>query len=108
MMLINYTKTYIPQKKSEDALLQDSREDGPEVNTEKTKYMVVSRHQNVGQSQNLLSANKPFENVAKFTYLGRTVTDQYFIHKEIKRRLNFGNACYHSVQSQSSVSSLIA
>jgi hypothetical protein len=31
-----------------------------------------------------------------------TVTNQDFIQDEIKRRLNFGNACYHSVQNLSS------
>jgi hypothetical protein len=31
--------------------------------------------------------------------LGTTVTNQNFIQEEIKRRLNSGNACYHSVQS---------
>jgi hypothetical protein len=30
--------------------------------------------------------------------LGTTVTNQNLIKKEIKRRLNSGNACYHSVQ----------
>jgi hypothetical protein len=30
--------------------------------------------------------------------MGTTVTDQNLILEEIKRRLNSGNACYHSVQ----------
>jgi hypothetical protein len=34
-----------------------------------------------------------------FRYLGTTITDRNLIQEEIKRRLNSGNACYHSVQS---------
>jgi hypothetical protein len=37
--------------------------------------------------------------VSQFKYLGTTVTNQNLIQEEIKRRLNSGNACYHSVQS---------
>jgi len=54
-----------------------------ERKTEKTKYMVMSRHQNVGQNHNLLVANKSFESVTKFKYLGITVTNQSRIHDEV-------------------------
>jgi hypothetical protein len=37
--------------------------------------------------------------VEKFKYLGTTLTDKNFVHKEIKSRLNSRNACCHSVQS---------
>jgi hypothetical protein len=36
--------------------------------------------------------------VAKFKYLGTTLTDKNYMNKEMKSRLNSGNACYHSVQ----------
>jgi len=57
--------------------LEASREVGLEVNTEKTKYVVMSHHQNAGQNHNLLTA----DNVAKFKCLGTTVTSQNCIHK---------------------------
>jgi hypothetical protein len=47
-----------------------------ELNIEKTKYMLMSRHQNTGQHHNIKTANRSFENVAKFKYLGMTVTNQ--------------------------------
>jgi hypothetical protein len=37
--------------------------------------------------------------VEQFKYLRTTITNQNLIQKEIKRRLNSGNACYHSVQN---------
>jgi hypothetical protein len=61
--------------------------------------MLLSRHQNVGQNRNIKVANRSFESVSQLKYLGMTVTDQNLIQKEIKRRLNSGNSCYHSVQN---------
>jgi hypothetical protein len=69
-----------------------------EENTKKTKYMVMSHHQNAGQNHNLL-INKYSANVTKFKYLGPNITNQTCIHKEIKSRFNSGNACYHFVRS---------
>jgi hypothetical protein len=44
-------------------------------------------------------ADRCFENVAQFRYLGMTIANQNLIQGEIKRRWNSGNACYHSVQN---------
>jgi hypothetical protein len=84
--------------KNVEALLDDSKEVGLEVNQEKTKYMLTSP-QKVGQKHSIKIANRSFEDVAKFRYLGTTLTDQNCMHKEIKSRLNSGNACCHLVQS---------
>jgi hypothetical protein len=61
--------------------------------------MLLTHHQNVGQNWNIKTANRWFENMSQFKYLGMTVTNQNLIQEKIKRRLNSGNACYHSVQS---------
>jgi hypothetical protein len=86
-------------KENTETLLEAGRDDGLEINAEKTKYMIMSRHPNSGQNQNMRIAKDSFENVAKFKYLGTRLTDQNDIHDEIKSRLNSGNACYHSIQN---------
>jgi hypothetical protein len=72
-----------------------SKEAALEVNTGKTKYMLMSRSQNALQSRNIKIVNRSSENREKFKYFGMTVTNQNFIHEEIKSRLNSGNTCYH-------------
>jgi retron-type reverse transcriptase len=86
-------------KKNTEALLDACKEVGLEVNPEKTKNMLMSRSQKTGQKYTIKIANRSFEDVAKFKYLGTTLTDQNHMHKGIRSRLNSGNACYLSVQS---------
>jgi hypothetical protein len=85
--------------KKTQTLIDASKEVGLEVNVEKTKYMLVSRDQNAGQNREITIGNRSFQNVSQFKYMEMTVTNQNLIHEEIKRRLNSGNACYHSVQN---------
>jgi hypothetical protein len=79
-------------------MLDAGKEVGLEVNSEKTKYILMS-HKKVGQKHGIKIANRSFEGVTKFKYLGTTLTDQNCMQEEIKSRLDLGNACCHSVQS---------
>jgi hypothetical protein len=86
-------------KKNIQALLVASKEVGLEVNPEKTKYMLMSLNQKVGQKNGTNIVNRYFEDVAKFRYLGTTLMDQNCMHEKIKSRLHLGNACCHSLWS---------
>jgi hypothetical protein len=86
-------------KENSETILERSRDVGLEINAEKTKYMIMSRHPNSGQNQTIRIANESFEMVTKFKYLGTTLTNQNDIHDEIESRLNSGNACYYSGQN---------
>jgi hypothetical protein len=60
-------------KENTETLFDTSRDVRVGINAEKTKYVIISRHPNSGQNQNIRIANEPFENVAKFKYLGTTL-----------------------------------
>jgi hypothetical protein len=86
-------------KKNTETLIDASKEVGLKVNGEKIKYMLLSRHQKAGQSHEIKVANRCFENISHFKYLGTPLTNQNLIQQEIKGKLNSGNACYHSIQN---------
>jgi hypothetical protein len=86
-------------KENTETLLEARRHVGLEIHAEKTKYMIMSPHQNSGQHHEIKTANESFENVAEFKNLGTTLKNQNDIHDEIKSRLNSGNARYHSLQN---------
>jgi hypothetical protein len=68
-------------KKNMETLIEASKEVGLEVNTEQTKYRLLSRHQNAGRNHDIKIADRCFENV-KFRYLWTTVTNQNLIQEE--------------------------
>ncbi|KAJ4446548.1 hypothetical protein ANN_13244 [Periplaneta americana] len=85
-------------RKNTEILLEASKAIGLEVNPEKTKYMIMSRDQNIVRNGNIKIGDLSFEGVEKFKYLGATVTNINDTREEIKRRINMGNVCYYSVE----------
>ena len=85
-------------RENAEIFIKASKDIGLEVNSENTKYMVTSRHQNIIQNQNIIIGNLSFENVEKFRYLGVTGRNTNDIREEIKRRINMGNACSYSLE----------
>jgi hypothetical protein len=53
------------------------------VNTEETRYMLLSCHQNSWQNRDIKITGRCFENVAQFRYLGMTIRDQKLIQEEV-------------------------
>jgi hypothetical protein len=82
-----------------ETLIEASKEVDLEVSTEKTKYMLLSRHSTAWQSHDVKTANRCFENIAQFRYLVTDITNRNLIQEKIKRRLNSGNAWYLSLQN---------
>jgi hypothetical protein len=87
------------REKNTEIVIDSITDVGLEIKVQKIKYMLLSRHQNVGRNRDIKIANRSFGNVSQFKYLGTTVTNQNLFQEEIKRRLNSGNVGYHSVQN---------
>jgi hypothetical protein len=50
-------------RRNTETLFDGSKEVGLEMNVKKTKYMLLSRHQNAGQNRHIKIANRSFGNV---------------------------------------------
>jgi len=96
---IYWEEAYILYRKNVEVSIVASKESGLEVNSDKTRYMVMSRDQNAVRSNKMKTDNNSFEMAEEFKCLGTTITNKNSIHEEIKNRLKSGNACYHSVQN---------
>ena len=60
-------------KENAESLVFATKEIGVEVNADKTKYMIMSRDQNAGQSHSMKTHNSSIESVEEFKYLGTTL-----------------------------------
>ena len=63
-------------KENAEALVAATREIGPEVGADKSKYMAMSRDQNAGRNHSVRIDNNTFERVEEFKCLGTTLTNQ--------------------------------
>jgi ribosomal protein S2 len=70
-------------KKNTETLIDASKVVSLEVNTEKTKYMLLSRNQNAGQNPDIKIANRCFESVAQSRYLRTTITNQTCFRRKL-------------------------
>jgi hypothetical protein len=62
-------------KENMETLLEACRDIGLEIDAEKTKYMIMSCHQNLGKNHNIRTANEMYENMTTFKYLGMILTN---------------------------------
>jgi sorting nexin-29 len=70
-------------QKNTEALLHAGKEVGLEVNSEKTKYMLMS-HKKSGQKHSIKIANRSFEGVAKFKIFGNNTNIIIIFHHEFR------------------------
>jgi hypothetical protein len=85
-------------KKNTETLIDASKEVGLEVNAEKTKYMLLSPHENAVQNHDIKIVKKFCENVSHQIF-GNASNKSKSYSGGNKRRLNSGNACYSSLQN---------
>ncbi|XP_073824763.1 FERM domain containing isoform X3 [Musca autumnalis] len=67
---------------------------GLRLNTNKTKYMIISKKNNF-ENMNITIHNTPLERVSSFKYLGFSINDQWDNSKEIKCRIEMARDTFH-------------
>jgi len=70
-------------KKNAEALVVASKETGLEENADNSKYMVMSRDQSSGRSDNIKIDNNYHERVEEFKYLGTTLQIKILFRKKL-------------------------
>jgi hypothetical protein len=75
MTMIYWAQTFILQRKT-GALVVARKETSLEINADKTRYMVMTRDQNAGQSHNVKTDNSSFESVEEIRHFATKLTNQ--------------------------------
>jgi hypothetical protein len=78
-------------KKNTKASVVASKENGLEVNADKSKHMATSREEDAGRSHSIKTENVSFQMVEEFKHLGTTLINQNSIQEEVRKcLLTFG------------------
>jgi hypothetical protein len=77
-------------------LMDESKLMGLTINDEKTKYVILSRKNNI---HNLIVRNMEFELVGNFKYLGEELNVSGNNHKEIQNRISSANKCFFGLKT---------
>jgi hypothetical protein len=72
-MLIYWAEAYILLKKNANTLVVAGKVTGLKVNSNKTRYPVMSRDQNAGRSHNIEIDNRAFARVEQLKYLEKNL-----------------------------------
>jgi hypothetical protein len=75
--------------KNTEAFLLGSKEAGPEINAQKTKYMFMSHQRNLGKNHDIKTGNKSFQNVANFKCPVTTLTNQNCLQEKNYKHIKF-------------------
>jgi hypothetical protein len=65
-------------QKNTETLLDASKEVGFEVNSEKTKYILMSHYKKAGQKHGIKVANRSFEGVSRVQIFGNIINRSKF------------------------------
>jgi len=80
-----------------ESLMDESKLMGLTINEEKTKYMILSRKNNI--HNNLIIRNMEFELVGNFKYLGVELNVSGNNHREIQNRINSAYKCFFGLKT---------
>ena len=72
-----------------DVLVVYSKKTGLEVNTDKTKCIIMSRDQNAGRNHNINNETSSFERVEIFKYLGTNLKKSKFYSRRNQKQIEF-------------------